>query len=391
MDRTPRNSPHMPASLRRHRASSKRQSSHHCPYCSKQYRTSTWLDNHVKAKHTTSFTQDRWRSLRDKIHDRRRVVSNTPMLSQPSALQEWDHSALLQGLQTMSSSVKSLLHLIDDHVALLHKSNDFSSKAHSIDRSHLQDLKRRASSQELHGQKKRRGFPTSVSDFYVPPTAEPMHWNELESRYTSPVATLWEGNYFAIGSPEQSLGVARYPYPEHRQSTRLPLSKASVAPSRSPTIGYPQQHKSRFLGAPDAQDLTNNSTPAFQELPSRHKGRMSPCGHLTPYPYETSLAQLGSGWTPLDPMEQLTDTQLQKSLDLPNHKPGESLSSLNAFQQYPDCAEPEFQYEPADAFRQQYGIWNTEIPDQPGLNIPRIQNGDSQEDDCQTPLHYSLP
>lgn len=58
------------------------QGGYRCPHCFKAYKTPTWLENHIKAKHTTSMTQDQSEILAHTSNSYQNSVSNTMLLFQ---------------------------------------------------------------------------------------------------------------------------------------------------------------------------------------------------------------------------------------------------------------------------------------------------------------------
>lgn len=228
MGQTPRTLRLDSGTLPSHRRLPNRHVIHYCPYCSKQYTNPTWLEKHVKDKHSAEFTSEWSQSLADMIYSRRSIANSATLLSQYSVPQELPHSSLIRDLQAMSSSLKSFLPLIDNLVTLLQDPSGIPSRAHSIDRDHLRDLKRCSSCQDLHEQNKRRGPATSASDIAIPRTMDPMNLDDLENQNASPATTLFDGE---PDSSEHSRHFSRFSSFEQVQRVRVPLSQQNTLSS----------------------------------------------------------------------------------------------------------------------------------------------------------------
>lgn len=366
-----------------------------CPHCSKEYRTPTWLDNHIKTKHSTRGAQGLSQPLADMIHNRRTIANSAGLLPQSSVAEDPHHFILIRELQATASLLKSFLCRIEDLVVLLQEPNGAHSTARSVNRGPLRDLKRRASSQDLHGQSKRQGISTSASDFPIPQTTDTMLLNGFEIQTPSSVQNPCEGDHGGFDSSEDSLGFARYSSFEQAQGVCLPLSQQATLPSQAPTSGSsPRQRKTRHSQAPKTQCPTGNATRMFQALPRQQQGRLSPCEQLAAYLHGTSPARLVSGYTLREEMEHMANTPLQKSLDLLSNDIGQHASPLGALQQSLDRLGPASQYNFSYAFSQtpqqddfgdRLGVDQSDF-----LTLP-IQSGeDWEEEGHQIPLGSSF-
>lgn len=324
-----------------------------CHFCSKPYTSSTWLDKHIKEKHSAESAFGRLQSLTDTIHNPRGIENRTILLPQSSIPQEFHHSNLVRDLQAMSSSLKRFIPLLDDLVALLQEPNDVSSRARSINQNHARNLKRRASSRVLHEQTKRRGASTSNSNLPFLRTNDPIRWGNLDSQDASSATNLGEGDLYGFDGSEHALDTAHHPSFEQVQEVRLPFSQQTTLSAQAPAGESPrQQRKSSASRAPKTQSLTGNANHMFQTFPRQKRGHLSPREQLTSYPHGTSQARLATEWVLPESTGHMTRTPFQKSLDLPSHEQGQHPSPSKALQQSSDYLGPASQYDIGDAFGQ---------------------------------------
>lgn len=323
---------------------------YYCRHCHKQYTTSTWLDKHIKDKHSAESTLERSQSLADIINNRRGIANSALLLPQSSIPQELHHSSLIRDLQGMSSSLKRFLPLIDDLVTLLQEPNEVSSRAHSISQNHPRNLKRRASSQDVHEQNKRQGTSTSASDLSLLRTDDLMYWDDFESQDASPATSVGGGDLRGFDSSEYALCVAQNPSFEQVQEIRLPFSQQTALSSQALASEFPRkQRQSRPSRVPKTQSFTGKMFETFQRQP---QGNLSPCEQLASYPHKTSPTGLATEWVPPESTGNMTRTPLQKSLDLLSHEPGQHLSPFVELQQSLDYLDPASQEDIGNAFGQ---------------------------------------
>lgn len=306
--------------LAQERSISRQRETHRCPHCPKQYTTPKWLDNHIKIQHTTRGGRGRPGILTD--------IGVQLSQSPP----ESHSSALVADLEKLSSSLRQFTSLIDDIVPRLREFGEGSSRSCSIDRSHPQNLKRRASSPDLREREglSRTGISAYSAGGSVPQASEPVRGGEPRPQNIGPITTSFDDRPCKTNESDYPPSVAPYNSTRHAQMSRL-LPPQENAPS-SPIIGseLPQRqlHGESSQGpslreqANDAKPFEQVSVYQHESLPTRHELALT-------LPNTTQL---------------LPDAQPLQSCNMSLPKPNQHNPTLQTLKSYSDSfpLEPQF-------------------------------------------------
>lgn len=334
-----------------HHSLLERQANYCCPFCSKAYRTSTWLENHIKIKHTTAMTQEQSEipaHINSSYHS---SMSNAMLLHAP--FQESRRPGLTQDLPTTVALLKQLLPLMEGLLPVLEQLDGVSLCNPSMGRSNLRTPKRCASSPDLRGEQgaKLRELDSSITGMYT-------SGNQIESQnhrggttshlcipmssgdppgsqYTGSMMASSEGSQFKIGSPHHSRGIPRHPYFEQAQGSEEVLSYISTPYSQDTNHRVLQRrHQWRPSQTPGCYSRPDNTTPVPQEFLVGHPPPSFSSG-LFPHEREDPSDGLNSAEPLLGTTQPEPNFRRSYSVEDPHQEVGQHQPTLQELQQYP--------------------------------------------------------
>lgn len=336
---------------RPHRSLFERQANHCCPFCSKAYRTSTWLENHIKTKHTTAITQEKSEIPADKNNSYRSSVKNAMLL--PSPFQESRRPGLTQDVPATVALLKQLLPLMEELLPILEQLDGVSLYDSSMGPSNLRVPKRSASSPDLRGEQgaKLRELDSTVTGMYTSgnqiesqnhPGGATSHGrtsvnngNPHGTQYTGSMTAFSEGSQFRIDSPRYSRRILRNPYSEQAQGPEEVLSYISTPYLHPQNQRVPQQrHQWRPSQTPESYSQLDNTTSVPYEslagnpLPSFSSG-------LFRRQREDASDGLSSAEPLLGTTQPEANFQRSYSVEDPHQEAGQHQPTLKEWQQYP--------------------------------------------------------
>lgn len=348
---------------------SEQQDNHYCPYCSKAYRTSTWLENHIKTKHTVAATQEQSEMLAHMSNSCHNSVRNALLLSQ--SLQESRRPALIQEL------LKQLVPLMERLLPVLEQLGDASLCAPSMASRNLRAPKRCASSPDLRGEReaKLQGLDSSIPEVCTAsnqtepqnyPSGTPSYARISMSSgdpcgilYTGSTTAFSEGSHLNIDSSHYSRRIPRYPYAEQAQGSDGELSYSSTPYLQALNDGIPQRwHRLRSSRTPGPYIQPENTTPMPHELLA---GNPLPLlsGEQIPHEHGYSSDWLNSFEPLMGTMQLEPNVQRSYSGEDRHQEMEQNQSIMQGVQQYPSSARQQAtEHVLGDCYDRIFHDWN---------------------------------